>query len=724
MDDVEIAVVGIGCHFPGGEGLENFWRVLINGENCAVEIPNDRFNLSQWYDPDESKTGKTYTAKAALIDGLNEFDHKFFGITNAETITMDPQHKLLLQCTYRALEDSGIPMEKASGMRTGVFLGLMNRDFELGSVRINPKHINHTNATGAAMSIAANRISYIFNFTGPSLSIDCACSSSLVALHLACQAIKQGDCDMALCGGVTCILEPTLFVTLSKAKMISSDGTSKPFSSKANGYGRGEGCGVILLKPLKKALEDHDHIWGIISKTAVNQDGHSVSPITKPSMVQQEELLRKIYSTETELTSVQYIEAHGTGTPIGDPIEAESQSYFRCRILPIIILNSKDKNQLSDIPVLPRPRLFKANSVYIVTGGLTGLGFETVKFIAQKGGGNIVILSRSNPTPQMQQEISELSSRYGSVIKSLPCDVSVSEQVDQTIGSIGKLFPSSPIKGVFHSAVVLHDGLIERLDKTLYEKVMRPKVNGVLNLHRATIHCNLDYFVCYSSIAAFIGNASQTNYAAANTFLDTFCQYRRNIGLSGQSINWGALNLGLLLNKVHVQKFLEARGIMLLEIPEIHESLEQCLLINKPQQVVCKFNFKNNWNNILSQNKALNVRMFKIAQEAISKAGVNMSKPEKPMTSSSPRDCLRFMIGETTGVEMDELNDDVHLFDLGIDSMLAMTLQNLIFSDRGVNVPLVTLLDPNSTLSTLIKILEESCVDKYESENEIKSTYL
>ncbi|XP_067247250.1 phthioceranic/hydroxyphthioceranic acid synthase-like [Chanodichthys erythropterus] len=2100
-DDVELAVVGIGCHFPGGEGLENFWRVLLHGENCTVQIPNDRINLSQWYDPDERKAGKTYTAKAALINGLNEFDHKFFGITNAETITMDPQQKLLLQCTYRALEDAGIPMEKASGTRTGVFLGIMNRDFELKIMRNNPKYIDHNTGTGCAMSIAANRISYIFNFTGPSLSIDSACSSSLVALHLACQAIKQGDCEMALCGGVTCILEPTIYVTLSKAKLISSDGMCKPFSSKADGYGRGEGCGVVLLKPLKKALEDHDHIWGIISKTAVNQDGHTVSPITKPSMVQQEELLRKIYSTETDLTSVQYIEAHGTGTAIGDPTEAGSiskviakarpqksgpliigsvkgnightesaagvaglikvllmmqhetivptmfysvenssidieslnvkipttaekwvsdcragrsaginsfgfggtnahavikqyvqsqkpkaqltskshqyfvvsaaseksmkniiedtakqisagkisdlqsllytsacrrshlkhkyrkvfqtssladlqeklsaavekklvpsktdsklvfvfcgngvtyqgmckqllkqepvfreeivkietllqsyrsfnllemlesesekstelsdpkivqpllfaiqvavfkllkhwginpdavlghsvgevaaahcsgllslkdavkviyyrsslqstvtggkmlvvsnmavsevlkilpsysgrvclaaynspqsctlsgdaddidrlhqnlsnsasgkdlflhildvptayhshkmdpilskvkesigslqghtletelfstvtgdslcssdfitgeywsrnirepvefeqavksaaknkrsvvfveigprrslqryitetlgndftvipsvqpdkdhetmltvvsklfelgikvdweifykgfetepipypqyqfddvkrdvfnsrlqsisptgnhpvvtqmdtessvfscdlssesvaflkdhkhsgvaiipgafyaelglaaymayakpkvplsslqlsitfqspfvftqnapdlnvqldhsdhladntcnfkiqstsavyafgtvkakpgrspeeqfisldcifkrctilmtteecykllsqvgfeygsvlrnnadiycgeefreaisvvkvpkellpqlhdyhlhpvvldyimqlipgavegasirpqypaeigslavfeplqeemvvyvrlvhvgeddfdicgclankqgrvlvelmhgkirmlgsrsqvvkeyffhnnfsiisevatfdipitalvfsdqvgiynalqqyldptsrfvsssnsnillkdgielllsklnissvkknfheilfmwsdadltsiesekvldsmagcceifrklvrylkalnfpgdirvitfrcseslvdhinpgfvlsgmvracaaelpelsfqlidmgsatfenikalvqvlrsypsnkypelvvkegeilkpeithtplptmaisprslhmldevafilqtsdpyimtnvsatqmdnsieliqgknievhlnkicvhssdyfpvsisdlnygkklywnkhtnenhkllaldfsgtvtavgkdvskfkvgdhvvscypvaattkvvlpaavccqaktlsflneipcvsymvlaweilrealpkakqkrklgifstvpesalmnvliaianrsgwnvrvstqadqlscdfsdvvgavllppynvktaeiassvrgikdivlvydnqtefpfntatflgtneevhfhallmsqimqkgslqtqmpriyhwlksmnldrkslsldatavqrvksqvtdlpyESYFRCQILPIIVLNSEDKNQLSDIPVMAKHSLFKTNAVYIVTGGLTGLGFETVKFIAQKGGGNIVILSRRNPDPQMQQEIGQVSSRWGSVIKSLPCDVSVSEQVEQTIVNIGKLFPSSPIKGVFHSAVVLHDALIEHLDKSLYEKVMRPKVNGVINLHRATIQCNLDYFVCYSSIAAFIGNASQTNYAAANTFMDTFCQYRRNIGLSGQSINWGALNLGLLLNKVHVQRFLELKGIMLLVIPEIHESLEQCLLINKPQQAVCKFNLKNSWNNILSQNKSLNIRLFKIAQEAISKAGVNLFRPEQPKKLSSPRDYLRFAISETAGIEVDEVNDDTHLVSLGIDSMLAMTLQNLIFNDRGVNVPLVTLLDPNTTLATLIKMLEENCVDGYQSEDESKSTYL
>ncbi|KAF4098085.1 hypothetical protein G5714_022093 [Onychostoma macrolepis] len=402
----------------------------------------------------------------------------------------------------------------------------------------------------------------------------------------------------------------------------------------------------------------------------------------------------------------------------------ESESYFRCQILPIIVLNSDAKNQLSDIPVIPKCSLFQKNSVYIVTGGLTGLGFETVKFIAQKGGGNIVILSRSNPNPQMQQEISQVSSLWGSVIKSLPCDVSVCKQVDQTIDNIGKLFPSSPIKGVFHSAVVLHDGLIERLDKSLYEKVMRPKVNGVLNLHRATIQCSLDYFVCYSSISAFIGNPSQTNYAAANTFMDTFCQYRRNTGLSGQSINWGALNLGLLLNKVHIQRFLEEKGIMLLEIPEIHESLEQCLLINKPQQVVCKFNFKSNWNNIFSENSSLKVRLYKIGEEAMNKNGLNMSSTEQPMTSSSPRDYLRFMISETIGVEMDELNDDVHLFDLGIDSMLAMTLQNLIHNDRGVNVPLVTLLDPNSTLATLIKILEEKCVDEYQSEYESNSTYL
>ncbi|XP_060776813.1 uncharacterized protein pks1 [Neoarius graeffei] len=323
--DEDIAIVGIGCSFPGGEGLDNFWKVLVEGKNCAVDIPEQRFDVTQWYNPDDTILGKIQTTKAAFIDGFNEFDHRFFGISEAEANFMDPQQKLLLHCSYRALEDSGIPMEKISGSRTGVYIGLMNRDYET-LLNNSPSTITHYNGTGTAMSIAANRISYTFNLTGPSFAIDCACSSSLVAVHSACQAIKQGDCEMALCGGVSCILEPRVFVALSKAKMISPEGTSKPFSKRADGYGRGEGCGIILLKTLKKALQDHDHIWGIVCKTAVNQDGHTVTPITKPSMVQQEELLKRIYSTGTYLSDIQYLEAHGTGTPVGDSVEADSIS--------------------------------------------------------------------------------------------------------------------------------------------------------------------------------------------------------------------------------------------------------------------------------------------------------------------------------------------------------------------------------------------------------------
>ncbi|XP_075067577.1 mycolipanoate synthase-like [Mixophyes fleayi] len=320
--DDAIAIVGIGCNFPGGEGIDNFWKVIVEGRNCTVEIPEERFNTKQWYNADYNKPGKLWTNKSALVDGINEFDNTLFGIHNSETQNMDPQHKLLLECTYRALEDAGYATETISGSKTGVFIGLMNRDAE--SIYTNSAEgINHFSGTGTSTCIAANRISYCFNLTGPSLSIDTACSSSLVALHYACQAIRQGDCEMAICGGVSLTFEPRVYVALSKARMISPEGTSKPFSKKADGYGRGEGCGIVLLKPLKKTKEDYNKVWGVICASAVNQDGRSVTPITKPSQHQQENLLQSLYTT-IDPCSVQYVEAHGTGTPVGDPIEVSS----------------------------------------------------------------------------------------------------------------------------------------------------------------------------------------------------------------------------------------------------------------------------------------------------------------------------------------------------------------------------------------------------------------
>ncbi|XP_072268788.1 mycolipanoate synthase-like [Pyxicephalus adspersus] len=324
MDDPEdqIAIVGIGCNFPGGEGIDNFWKVIVEGRNCTVEIPKERFDSKHWCDPDNTKPGKICTKRAAFVEGINMFDNKLFGVHNLESDHMDPQHKLLLECTYRALEDAGYPMESISGSETGVFIGLMNKD--AGSVYNNaPETINHFSATGTATSLAANRISYHFNFTGPSLSIDAACASSLVALHCACQAIRQGDCKMAICGGASCILDPCTFVTLGKANMISPDGTSKPFSQKADGYGRGEGCGTVVLKPLKQANKDYSKIWGVICACSINQNGRSVTPITKPSQEQQERLLKCIYK-DIDPCSIEYVEAHGTGTPVGDTIEVNS----------------------------------------------------------------------------------------------------------------------------------------------------------------------------------------------------------------------------------------------------------------------------------------------------------------------------------------------------------------------------------------------------------------
>lgn len=389
------------------------------------------------------------------------------------------------------------------------------------------------------------------------------------------------------------------------------------------------------------------------------------------------------------------------------PLESQdSLSYLTCAAIPMVVLSDNAEFPLSDIPLTQTVhQFFQKNSVYIVAGGLTGLGFETVKFIALRGAGHIVILSRRKPTFEMQQGIDAIKQQGDVVIVCLQCDVSEQADVQKAITFVEHQFPSCPIKGVFHSAVVLHDGLIETLNKALFEKVLKPKVSGVLNLHNATRHCTLDYFVCYSSVSSFIGNASQTNYAAANSFLDSFCHYRRYLGLAAQSINWGALNLGLLLNKDHFQRFLEARGLTVMNPSEIHQSLEECLLLNRPQQLVCKFSFKNMSLNILSQNASLQVRLYSVVEEGLRKSNLTSSYVEQMESPSSPKDYIKSLLSEMINVRIDELNDDSLLSALGIDSMLAMTLQNLIFQGRGRSVPLVKLLDPNSTVTTLVEFL-------------------
>lgn len=382
--------------------------------------------------------------------------------------------------------------------------------------------------------------------------------------------------------------------------------------------------------------------------------------------------------------------------------KTNTDSYFTTTTVQQIVLKQRNSDcRTSGIPLLSKPgHLFKQGCVYIVTGGLSGLGLETVKFIARNGGGCIATLSRRSLSNEMQFEMESLRRRYGTRIFNVQCDVSVSMQVADALSKIETEFPSCPITGVFHSAAVLHDAFLENLDQSLFRKVLQPKVNGTLNLHRATLSKDLDFFVCYSSISSFIGNPSQANYAAANSFLDIFCHYRRNLGLAGQSINWGPLNLGLLLNKEHFQEFLEAKGMMVMDVSDIHEVLEKSLTLNRPQQVICKFNFRNLNIHVLSQNASLRDRLAALVRIGL-KDDVSISPDTELASSPHPHGNVRSIVSDISSVSKDDLSEDASLHALGIDSMLAMTLQNRIFQETGVNVPLVKLLDPNVTLATL-----------------------
>ncbi|SEM89772.1 type I polyketide synthase [Lihuaxuella thermophila] len=298
---------------------------MKSGVDAISEVPKDRWDLKAFYNPSREIPGRLITRWGGFLDQIDQFDASFFGISPREAALMDPQQRLLLEVTWECLEDAGQVPEKLAGSKTGVFMGGFTLDYKLLQFSESNRHLvdSHT-ATGAMMTLLANRLSYVFDFQGPSVAVDTACSSSLVAVHLACQSLWNGETDLALAGGVNIMLKPDYTIAESKAGMLSPDGRSKTWDSSANGYVRGEGAGVILLKPLSQALADGDPIHALIRATGVNQDGHS-NGITVPRREAQEALLREVYSRAgVSPGQIQYVEAHGTGTPVGDPIEVNA----------------------------------------------------------------------------------------------------------------------------------------------------------------------------------------------------------------------------------------------------------------------------------------------------------------------------------------------------------------------------------------------------------------
>ena len=321
-----IAIIGIGCRLPGGAiDADSFWQMLMGGVDAIREVTPDRWDSRYYYDPEQGKPGKTYSKWAGLIDKIDTFDPGFFGITQREAPFIDPQQRLLLEATWEALMDAGQQVDIVKGEDTGVFVGISTHDY--GDIQQNDmgRGVAYPHsATGVASSIAANRISYALNFQGPSVAVDTACSSSMVAVHMACQALWNKECHRAIAAGVNCIISPYPFVAFSSMSMLSPDGRCKAFDASANGFVRGEGVGAVCLKPLSAALADGDPIYAVIRSTAVNQDGRT-SGMTVPSRGSQQELI----ATACRLAGVapheiQYAEAHGTGTTIGDLIEGSA----------------------------------------------------------------------------------------------------------------------------------------------------------------------------------------------------------------------------------------------------------------------------------------------------------------------------------------------------------------------------------------------------------------
>jgi acyl transferase domain-containing protein/acyl-CoA synthetase (AMP-forming)/AMP-acid ligase II/acyl carrier protein len=318
-----IAITGLACRLPGAPDAESFWALLRDGTDAITEVPPDRWNVDQVYDSTLSKPGTTNTKWGGFLTRVDMFDASFFGISDAEADGMDPQQRLLLETSCEALEDAGIPLDCVKGTRTGVFVGISTNDYS----RLTGASRARTDvfwSTGSALSIAANRISYSLDLHGPSIAVDTACSSSLVALHLACRSLGAGESELALVGGVNLMLSPEITINMSQAGATSGDGRCKAFDARADGLVRGEGVGIVVLKPLSKALRDRDRIYALVRGTAINQDG-ATNGLTAPNPRAQAEVIRDAYDAAGVVPqSVQYVETHGPGTVLGDPIELQA----------------------------------------------------------------------------------------------------------------------------------------------------------------------------------------------------------------------------------------------------------------------------------------------------------------------------------------------------------------------------------------------------------------
>jgi natural product biosynthesis luciferase-like monooxygenase protein len=322
----QIAIIGVGCRFPAGvRDMATLWSALERGVDGCTPVPSDRWAHAELYDPDPDAPGKTYMSRGGFLDDIRGFDNQLFGISPAEAASMDPQQRLLLEVAWEALENAGYDPSGLSGSSTGVFIGSMYQDYLVRQLReLGYSGIGAYLGTGNSYSAAVGRLSYAFGLQGPSLAVDTACSSSLVSVHLACQSLLRGECDLALAGGVNIMSSPETSITLSKARMLSPSGRSRTFDRDADGYVRGEGCGLIVLKRLRQAEADHDHIRATVLGSGINQDGRS-NGLTAPNGEAQKTLIGSVlHVAGVAPEQVGYVECHGSATPLGDPIEVNA----------------------------------------------------------------------------------------------------------------------------------------------------------------------------------------------------------------------------------------------------------------------------------------------------------------------------------------------------------------------------------------------------------------
>ena len=342
LEHEPIAIIGIGCRFPGNvNNPEDFWRLLKEGQDAIIDIPPNRWDADAYYDPNKDAPGKMYVKKGGFLQQpVDEFDAAYFGISPKEAEDMDPQQRISLEVAVDAIESSGIPLDSLNGSRTGVYMGICFNDYgHLITQSGDIAAVDRYYSTGNHYSVLSGRIAYVFGLNGPAISLDTACSSSLVTIDTAVKDLRFGRCDLALAGGVNLILAPEATINFCKSGMLSPDGHCKTFDASADGYVRGEGCAILVLKRLSDAVKDGNPILAVIRGTSVNQDGASTGLTVPNGRAQQKVIQEALENAQVQPQDVTYVEAHGTGTSLGDPIEVEALAnvYSKNRTQPLFI---------------------------------------------------------------------------------------------------------------------------------------------------------------------------------------------------------------------------------------------------------------------------------------------------------------------------------------------------------------------------------------------------
>lgn len=318
----DIAIIGISGKYPMASNLTEYWSNLLEGRDCVTTIPKERWNLEQYFDEDKDAELKHYSKWGGFLEHIDEFDPMFFNIAPSQAAMLDPQERLFLQTAWECVEDAGYTPEALGDQKVGVYVGVMWGLYHMLDTEISGR----TLLSQTTFSSIANRVSYCMNFDGPSMAIDTMCSSSITAIHLACEAIKSGEIQEAIAGGVNLSVHPSKYIQLCQGKFLSTDGRCRSFGEGGDGYVPGEGVGAIMLKALPKAVEDHDHIYGIIKGSSINHGGHS-NGYTVPNGKKQVEVMTEcMKKAHVGIEDISYVEAHGTGTELGDPIEVSSVS--------------------------------------------------------------------------------------------------------------------------------------------------------------------------------------------------------------------------------------------------------------------------------------------------------------------------------------------------------------------------------------------------------------